>query len=282
METIQHISQEFTQISGATPAVKVLCSVPLSRRVSNYYVRRRWAIEYHEAYAGKVLFRDGAIRHLKREADTIHLYAPECCYGEDSSDAEFPVRENYMVIQGGERIGLREFVDAENGFARFFDYKKQVGALFAEAVEVCAKYREGSFWLVQAKFMEILYRLRHHRRISSDAYVLEEPGEKKKTGFAAEIMDFMRRDPARVLRISDIAFYMKVSESTLNHKFKEETGRTPIACMLEFRVNYAKGLLLKGERLKSIAKATGFHDEYHFSKTFKKVTGQSPREFRGR
>jgi len=45
-------------------------------------------------------------------------------------------------------------------------------------------------------------------------------------------------------------------------------------------MDFAKSLLLKGEKLITIAEMTGFYDEYHLSKTFKKQTGLSPRTFK--
>jgi AraC-like DNA-binding protein len=39
-------------------------------------------------------------------------------------------------------------------------------------------------------------------------------------------------------------------------------------------------LLLKGEKLKSIAALTGHSSEYHLSRNFKIVTGVSPATFR--
>ena len=49
--------------------------------------------------------------------------------------------------------------------------------------------------------------------------------------------------------------------------------------MIELRIGLAKNLLLRGQRLKNIAQQTGFSDEYHLSKTFKRVEGKSPKQF---
>lgn len=48
---------------------------------------------------------------------------------------------------------------------------------------------------------------------------------------------------------------------------------------LRMRIEFAKTLLLKGQTLKAIAAETGFCDPFHLSKTFKQVTGHSPRQF---
>jgi iron complex transport system substrate-binding protein len=73
---------------------------------------------------------------------------------------------------------------------------------------------------------------------------------------------------------------MRISPSLLSHKFKEETGVAPIARLIEIRIEHARSLLLRGEKLKSIAALTGHSSEYHLSRNFKAVTGVSPAEFR--
>lgn len=282
MKITPNISVDFSVKVRTSPAVMLFCSVPLRHQVTEFSRCQRWAIEYHAKDSGIVSLRDGPVSKLRREADTIHVYSPRCYYSEDSAGADFPAQEHYMIVSGGDLCDLDELIEPISGFARFFDYEKKVGQLFEESLEACVHLGAESFWLVQAKLMEILHRLHHCRRLDEVTYVLEEPGQEKEVKFSDTVMNFMRRNPSKSLRISDIASYMKVSESTLNHKFKEETGKTPIACMLEQRIDYAKGLLLKGTRLKSIAEAAGFHDEYHLSRTFKKITGKSPRQFRGR
>jgi transcriptional regulator GlxA family with amidase domain len=50
--------------------------------------------------------------------------------------------------------------------------------------------------------------------------------------------------------------------------------------VFEIRIETASHLLLRGEKLKTIAAMTGFCDEYHLSKTFKQVTGRKPKNYK--
>jgi AraC family transcriptional regulator len=62
--------------------------------------------------------------------------------------------------------------------------------------------------------------------------------------------------------------------------FKQETGLSPHEFMIRCRIERAKQLLLQGKPLIEIAIDTGFFDQSHFYRHFKRVTGQSPSSYR--
>ena len=65
-------------------------------------------------------------------------------------------------------------------------------------------------------------------------------------------------------------------------RFKQVTGRTPHEQLTELRIRHACFLLEMYHRalpLAEIAERCGYTDYVHFSKTFKAVTGVSPREY---
>ncbi len=66
------------------------------------------------------------------------------------------------------------------------------------------------------------------------------------------------------------------------HKvFRQTFGITPFNYMLNKRMNVARELLAFSPlTVKEIALKSGYNDEFHFSKTFKKHAGMSPRVFR--
>jgi transcriptional regulator GlxA family with amidase domain len=54
----------------------------------------------------------------------------------------------------------------------------------------------------------------------------------------------------------------------------------PYRYQLNTRIGKAQELLLmKGESLSTVAVATGFADQSHFTRTFKRVTGATPHEW---
>ena len=66
--------------------------------------------------------------------------------------------------------------------------------------------------------------------------------------------------------------------------FKASLGTTPTKYILEFKAMKARELLYNQPDLdiKDISMILGFDDQLYFSRMFKKVTGETPTEFRYR
>ncbi len=81
--------------------------------------------------------------------------------------------------------------------------------------------------------------------------------------------------------IREIAESCGVSECYFRKLFKEYSGESPMDFRQHYRIEKAKQFLLSGEGLTigEIADELNFSDIYHFSKTFKKFTGLSPKKF---
>lgn len=90
--------------------------------------------------------------------------------------------------------------------------------------------------------------------------------------------------PARDHRAASVAARLGVSEATLRRRFRSATGTSLKRFHNELRVRMAMELMESNRRLtlKELAEHLGFYDQFHFSKTFKTVTGSSPREYRAR
>ena len=72
-----------------------------------------------------------------------------------------------------------------------------------------------------------------------------------------------------------------IGYESFRKKFESAVGMPPGRYVLARRIERARRLLaLQSLTNAEIAAMLGFHDEFHFSKTFSKFTGISPREFR--
>lgn len=81
--------------------------------------------------------------------------------------------------------------------------------------------------------------------------------------------------------VEDIAEKSGVSRSTLFRVFKEETGISPVDYLIAYRISQAKRLLSETDlSVTAIARSVGYEDNLYFSRSFKKLTGETPTEYR--
>lgn len=79
----------------------------------------------------------------------------------------------------------------------------------------------------------------------------------------------------------ELAGALHLSPSHVGRLIRQHFAKNFVTLLHETRVSRAKALLLSSdERLRAIALAVGFYDEYHFSKVFRKVAGVTPGAFR--
>jgi AraC-like DNA-binding protein len=79
----------------------------------------------------------------------------------------------------------------------------------------------------------------------------------------------------------DIAKDFGFDRSHLYRIFKERYGTGIKAYITEVRMAHARGLLLLGHRVSDAAYMVGFHDEFNFSKAYKKHFGYAPKTDKG-
>lgn len=241
----------------------------------------QWMMEFCSADAGEIhLLGPGLPARRLRRAGTVHIYAPGCLLREDTRGAVIPFRETCLKFDGGENCVLERLFRPGTRYCLVTDRRGVLGALMSEAVEHCLSRGESAFWLAQSIFCRCLDLLTCFAvRTDADTWEIEaEPSPDRLFVQASEA--FMRRNVSARLRNADIAAFLGISESGFSHRFRRLAGVSPGARLLEIRLETARNLLLKGEKLKTIAAATGFSDEFHLSRSFRRQTGLSPRDFR--
>ncbi len=264
-------------------AASHVCSQTLRGRVLGKMVSSRsWMLECYSEFAGDIYFlTPGAKKKGTREKNSVHLYAPGCRFREDTRNADLPLRESFIHFTDGEIAGLDKLTGQKSKFCSFFDPEEKVMKLILEAAEACAMRGDAAFWRVQSIFISCVdYLLNSKVKISEDAYEIREKEISPEEKLVMKAEDFMRKHISENIKNPDIAEFLNMSESSFSHKFKKTAGMPPNARLLEMRIDAAKNLLLKGARLKNIAQAAGFRDEYYLSRIFKKITGVSPRDFK--
>jgi transcriptional regulator GlxA family with amidase domain len=95
------------------------------------------------------------------------------------------------------------------------------------------------------------------------------------------IIAIMKNDLHRELHLSALARKVDLSTSRLHHLFKAETGTTPALYLHSLRIKRAKELLeIHSLSIKQIMIHIGVKDRSHFERSFKRVCGLTPTQYR--
>jgi len=96
-----------------------------------------------------------------------------------------------------------------------------------------------------------------------------------------EAMDFMSANLDRPLSVEDVAQHVQLSKTQLSSLFKIHAGNTLIRWREERRVAKASQLLTQSTmKIQQIAAQVGYEDPLYFSRTFSRLVGCSPRQYR--
>jgi AraC family transcriptional regulator len=95
------------------------------------------------------------------------------------------------------------------------------------------------------------------------------------------VLDFMRQNYAKETRLWELANLAGMSPHYFCELFKQSTGISPYQYSLRCRMDRAKEFLRSPQfTVRQVAEATGFADQSHFTKVFRRMVGVTPLQFR--
>jgi AraC family transcriptional regulator len=90
-------------------------------------------------------------------------------------------------------------------------------------------------------------------------------------------IEYLQEHQFQDIRLSDLASLVGLSSSQFARSFKISTGSPPHRWILESRIKRAQELMSQQRKPISVVSAlTGFADQSHFTKSFRRVTGVTP------
>jgi AraC-like DNA-binding protein len=94
-------------------------------------------------------------------------------------------------------------------------------------------------------------------------------------------LNALHRTPARAWDLPSLARHVGLSRTVLAERFSQFVGRPPMQYLANWRMQLATShLLAGGESVAEIANRVGYDSESAFSRTFKKLVGSSPSQWR--
>ncbi|MBL7076818.1 MAG: AraC family transcriptional regulator [Kiritimatiellae bacterium] len=98
-----------------------------------------------------------------------------------------------------------------------------------------------------------------------------------------EVLEYVREHYSRPIKIDEMAAVAHLSERQFERRFRQTFQITPTQHVLNVRIRAACNLLTSThDTIAAIAQTAGFYDHSHFTRSFKRVMGHSPSDYRKR
>lgn len=114
-------------------------------------------------------------------------------------------------------------------------------------------------------------------RYAQEKFALKANGKEHKA--VNKVRDYIVEYHSRNISLEELARLVNLSPFHLNRVFKKEIGMPPHAFQTQMRIASAKKLIQNGSSLSSVAMMTGFTDQSHFIKHFKRLMKITPGEY---
>ncbi len=160
-------------------------------------------------------------------------------------------------------------------------HKEDIEGIIDRVVRESREDAYGKDLMMQFLAMELLVALSRGLREEW------EENLRVRTGKARELVriarDYIVDSHDRDLSVADIAGYVFLSQGYFTRAFREETGQSPMAFLMQVRVEHACRLLAQRDiKVGGIARQVGFASPQRFNAAFRKQTGMPPMEYRRR
>ncbi|MGE4563731.1 MAG: helix-turn-helix transcriptional regulator [Victivallaceae bacterium] len=246
-----------------------------SGRINRCYAAQ-WVLDYSIGECGRC--RSGGSPWLDRGPGIAHLYPPGTFYDEDHTNhAGF---HSAYILFSGESPELTRMTATPYRFARIIDPAGVIRRMLGECAAVAAARGNAGYFAAYRVFcelQELLFALAE--QTPRDGFIHRVPGDAAETPFRLRVEAELERRYAEKPTLAGLAAKLGVSVSALAHRYRLETGATVFETLTRIRLEQSLPLLLAGKPLKEIAAATGFADQFYYSKVFKRHYGRSPRRF---
>jgi len=226
----------------------------------------------HFVTSGCGVFVSGGKQYFIGEGEGFLIFPGEVAYYE--ADENTPWCYSWIGFSGGTKLMAELGLSVENPVFAFGN-KKALSNIFTAMEQADEMRADGQLRLVGNLFM-LLAEITP-QSAPSDAQTSLGARE----DYVEHAIRYIQQNYALKLSVGNIASHLGIHRSYFSAVFKEHTHMSPQAFLLWVRMSKAKELLTDTAlSVLSIAHSVGYEDALLFSRTFKKQTGLSPREYR--
>ena len=93
------------------------------------------------------------------------------------------------------------------------------------------------------------------------------------------VRDYLNTHYAQSISLAEVAQVAGMRPSSVNRAFRRHTGLPPHEYLINRRVAQACSRLDQGQTLVDVALSTGFYDQSHFSRHFRRIMGMTPAQY---
>jgi len=126
------------------------------------------------------------------------------------------------------------------------------------------------------KYLDILLYISHHYSLSRSGYYNPDTHHTKTINL---LKDYIQENLSNKLSLEDLSRAGNVSPFHLLRIFTKQTGLTLHQFILVSRIEKSKDLLKNKMAISDVAFTMGFADQSHFTRSFKKMMGLTPRQY---
>lgn len=150
--------------------------------------------------------------------------------------------------------------------------------LSEEIIEFSQNINNPEYILLFQSFDRIKELVCNLFRFTAQEYV-RTSGSRK--GLVEKVKEYIQINFGKPISLESIAEDFHVNASYLSSQFKKYTGKNFNFYLNETRIEKAKDFLMAYDlNLQQISELTGYKDQVHFCKVFKKLTGMTPKEYK--
>ena len=234
-----------------------------NERFDKHYEKQ---IEYEPREAHNTLTLEQSLMQMIEKGDVGALcewlsHAPSVRGGVIANDALRQLKNTFIVTATlASRAAIKGGMEAEDALSLSDDYIRK------------CELMGGVDSIVNLQYHMVLDYTRRVERVRLG---------KNPSKLLMQVTNYVQHNLSRPVDVDDLAKTLFISRTHLASRFKQETGMTLTDFILAEKVEEAKRLLRYSDKsLTLIANYLGFSSQSHFTRIFKKYSGQTPREYR--